>query len=64
MGRQVGSRNSTPSMPLHRGPDTPADQKKERPCLGCQNNFMSKGIHNRLCNSCTGRSEAVYEPLS
>lgn len=30
----------------------------ERPCMCCGRLFESEGIHNRLCSSCRGRSDA------
>lgn len=27
-------------------------KRKQRPCLRCGTDFMSEGIHNRMCNRC------------
>lgn len=36
-------------------------RKTVRPCLCCQREFQSEGIHNRLCDTCR-RSGGEYNP--
>lgn len=40
-----------------------AAKRIERPCMCCRAVFKSEGIHNRLCNACKGRSDALGDPV-
>lgn len=33
-----------------------------RPCICCGVTFDSEGIHNRMCNRCRGRGDALGDP--
>lgn len=37
-------------------------QRRERPCMCCQNKFMSDGPHNRLCGRCRTKETSPYHP--
>ena len=39
-----------------------AAKKAQRPCITCRTVFASEGIHNRICLSCRGRSDADLAP--
>ena len=41
--------------PLSRRPQT-------RKCMCCREEFFSEGIHNRLCQSCRGKGDALGAP--
>lgn len=34
--------------------------KRKRPCMCCAREFMSEGIHNRLCNSCSSHGARTH----
>lgn len=40
----------------------PARRPQTRKCMCCREEFFSEGIHNRLCQSCRGKSDALGAP--
>ncbi|PTW99138.1 hypothetical protein [Pararhodobacter aggregans] len=43
---------------LQKEADTAA-KRGPRPCLCCGREFLSDGIHNRMCNPCRGRADPL-----
>lgn len=38
---------------------TATERSRERPCMCCGTKFMSRGIHNRLCQNCSRRTDIL-----
>jgi hypothetical protein len=43
--------------------DLAAAKRKKRPCMCCQREFMSQGIHNRLCDRCRHIRDELGDPV-
>lgn len=37
--------------------------KGTRICLGCNTEFTSEGVHNRICRACRGREDVGFRKL-
>jgi len=37
-------------------------KKDKRVCLRCQKDFLSEGIHNRICSNCNKTNDNSYDP--
>ena len=59
MAKQLGRAESS----VYRRLETLSTQavRRERPCMCCQQTFMSEGPHNRLCGRCRSKEKTPFD---